>query len=115
MNTMRHGEYLAKIEFDEDMGMFHGRVVNTGQVITFYGASVEELQREFVASVEAHLDFCRRKGIAPGKAFSGQFRLRRTPEQHSNVAAAAACEDRSMNEWVAETIDRAAMEILLRR
>ncbi len=112
MNMMKHGKYLGLVEFDEDLGKFHGRVVNTGDVISFYGASVKELRLEFAASVKAHLDFCRRKGIEPGKPFSGQFRVRLTPEQHSKVSSAAALEGKSMNEWVADTLEHAAGEIM---
>lgn len=112
MNTIKYGEYLARVEFDEDMGVFHGRVVNTSDVISFYGSSVAELRKELAASVEAHLAFCRRKGIEPGKPFSGQFRLRLSPEQHGKVSTAAALQGKSMNEWISETLDQAAKEAL---
>ena len=64
---IKYGEYRALVDFDEDLEEFHGRVVNTSDVISFYGASVEELRKELAASVEAHVAFCRRKGIEPGK------------------------------------------------
>ncbi len=112
MNAMKYGAYVARVEFDEDLGKFHARVINTSDVISFYGASVEELRDEFAASVEAHLDFCRRKGVAPSKPFSGQFRVRLTPEQHSKVSTAAALEGKSMNEWISDTLDHAAEDAL---
>ena len=86
--SMRHGEYIARIEYDPEIEMFMGVVVNTSDVITFYGDSVEALKNEFAASLEAHAAFCRSKGIVPSRHISGK----------------------TMNAWIAETIERAAKE-----
>ncbi len=45
--TMTYQGYVASIEYDADIRMFHGRVLNANSVITFYGASVDELECEF--------------------------------------------------------------------
>ena len=36
--------YIGVVDFDPEMDLFHGTVINTQDVITFYGASVTELQ-----------------------------------------------------------------------
>lgn len=108
MSTMRYRDYLAVVEFDEDIGSFFGRVVNTNDVITFYGASVVELRRAMKASIDSHLEFCRRKGMQPSKAFSGRFNVRLSPEQHRDAALAAAIGGKSLNRWVAATLAAAA-------
>ncbi len=107
---MRHGEYIARIEYDPEIEMFMGVVVNTSDVITFYGDSVEVLKNEFAASLEAHQEFCRSKGIVPSRPFSGKFNLRLSPEAHARVSAAAAISGKTMNAWIAEIIERAAKE-----
>ena len=38
--------YVGVFEFDEELGQFHGYVVNTRDVISFYGSSVDELKAE---------------------------------------------------------------------
>ena len=71
MGIIEYGDYIARLEYDTEIGKFFGEVVNTADVITFYGASVEELEREFATSIEAHLAFCRKKGVEPGRPFPG--------------------------------------------
>jgi predicted HicB family RNase H-like nuclease len=43
--------YEAKVELDEQAGVFHGEV-NTRDVITFQGPSVKELKQAFEDSVD---------------------------------------------------------------
>jgi predicted HicB family RNase H-like nuclease len=71
--------YVGVFEFDEDLGEFHGFVVNTQDVITFYGSSVEELREELKDSVEVYLAFCAEKGKKGGSDPSGRFNLLQDP------------------------------------
>ena len=64
---MNYKGYFAVLEYDKDNKSFVGRAVNTSDVITFYGKSVDELQRNFAASVEAHLALCTQQGIEPSE------------------------------------------------
>ena len=61
--------YIGAVDFDPEIDLFHGTVVNTNEVITFYGASVAELREEMEKSVEGYLEFCRELGITPEKPF----------------------------------------------
>lgn len=71
MDTMQHGEFIARIEYDEDAGSFHGQVVNLPEVVDFWGDSVQELREEFRKSVETHATVCRDRGIEPSRPSSG--------------------------------------------
>ena len=42
MTTMTHDGYVASIELDEAAGVFHGEVINTRDVLTFQGRTLEE-------------------------------------------------------------------------
>ena len=67
---MKYKNYTAAIEYDQETEWFIGRVNNVADVITFYGKSVDGLQREFAASVEAYLASCAEQGLVlsrPGK------------------------------------------------
>ena len=59
--------YIGAIDFDPEIDLFHGTVINTNGIITFYGASVSELREEMEKSVEGYLEFCREQGITPEK------------------------------------------------
>lgn len=65
---IEYEEYLAALEYDAALETFHGTVVNTQDVISFYGSSLEELKEEMKNSVEAYLDFYEEQGKAPEKA-----------------------------------------------
>ena len=78
--------YIGAVDFDPEIDLFHGTVINTNDVITFYGASVSELREEMEKSVEGYLEFCRELGITPEKPFSGEFTIQMSPERHCKLA-----------------------------
>ncbi len=107
MNTMHYKGYEAVIEFDEEAEIFHGDVVNLRDVITFQGASAQELKQAFAESVEDYLAFCAERGEEPEKPYSGQFVIRTGPALHRALSTAARKEGMSLNKWVTRTLERA--------
>jgi predicted HicB family RNase H-like nuclease len=99
--------YVGVFEFDEDLGEFHGFVVNTQDVITFYGSSVEELREELKNSVEVYLAFCAEKGRQPEKPYSGKLSIRTSPAIHRQIAMEAARRRVSMNAFVESVLEKA--------
>ena len=57
--------YIGVIDFDSEINLFHGTVINTEDVITFYGASVAELQEEMQKSLEVYFEVCEEQGKVP--------------------------------------------------
>lgn len=57
--------YIGAVNFDPEVDLFHGTVVNTKDVITFYGAFVSELREEMQKSIEGYIEFCREQGKIP--------------------------------------------------
>ena len=104
--VLEYKGYLGAFELDEGGDTFHGRVINTRDVISFYGNSAEELRREFENSVETYLAFCAERGEEPDKPFSGKFLVRVSPEVHRALAMAAARTGKSLNKFVSEHLAR---------
>lgn len=100
--------YRAAVSFDEDAGVFHGEVVDTRDSIVFEGESVAQLEEEFRFSIDDYLAVCAERGRTPDRPFSGRVPLRLKPEVHRAATAAARAEGKSLNAWLAETIERAA-------
>jgi predicted HicB family RNase H-like nuclease len=100
--------YAASIEFDDEARLFHGEVVGTRDVVTFEGASVDELERAFRDSVDDYLEFCRQRGEEPDKPFSGNVPLRIGPDLHRRVYLAAASSGMSVNAWLSTVIEKEA-------
>ena len=57
--------YIEIVAFDPEINLFHGTVINTQDVITFYGASVTELPEETQKSLEIYFEVCQEQGKEP--------------------------------------------------
>lgn len=108
MSKMHHEGYIATVELDEEAGLFHGEVVNTRDVLTFQGTTLDELKAAFADTIKDYVEWCRERGKEPEKPYSGNFTVRLAPELHRRVAAAAAREGKSLNGFVAETLEGVA-------
>ena len=64
---MEYKGYIGRVELDDEAGLFHGEVINTRDVITFQGTSVEELRQAFADSIEDYLEFCKERGEEPDR------------------------------------------------
>ena len=101
---MNYKGYEAVVKFDENAHIFHGDVINTRDVITFQGSSVDELEHAFRDSVDDYLDFCKSRGEEPEKPYSGKFAIRLRPEVHRDLALQAKREGKSLNKYVSEVL-----------
>lgn len=110
MNTMTHGGYTARIEFDERDNLFVGRILGLRSIISFHGETVAQLRREFAAAVKDYLRDCEQQGVEPEKPASGKLLLRVPPEIHSRALVAAQAKGKSLNQWATEALQRAVAE-----
>jgi predicted HicB family RNase H-like nuclease len=108
MTMMTHDGYVATIDLDEEAGLFHGEVINTRDILTFQGRTIDELKAAFADTIADYIDWCRERGKEPERPYSGNFTVRISPELHRRVAAAAARSGKSVNTFVAETLERSA-------
>ena len=100
--------YIGAVEFDAEMDSFHGTVINTNDVITFYGSSVAELRGEMERSVEEYLEFCREQGRKPEEPFSGKLLIQASPEVHRRLALNAARRHVDLNTYIQEILEKVA-------
>ena len=107
---MSYKGYRATVAYDDEAGIFHGEVTGTRDVITFEGTSVEQLRKEFRFSIDDYLTVCAERGRQPDKPFSGKIPLRVAPKVHRAATAAAKAAGKSLNAWLAETVEQAALK-----
>ena len=103
---MKYKGYEAVIEYDEVDRLFFGRVINTRDVISFDGTTVEELQQSFEAVINEYLEDCKQEGKEPDKAYSGQFNLRISPELHRKISIEAKKQNLSLNSFVEQALSK---------
>jgi predicted HicB family RNase H-like nuclease len=104
---LKYKNYIGVVEYDSDAKIFTGEVLGLRDVVTFDGRTPEQLEESFQQSVDYYLELCARDNIEPQKPFSGRFNLRINPELHRRIAERAALEKESLNQWVAEVLERA--------
>ena len=104
---LKYKGYAGLVEYDDEAGIFHGEVVDLKDVITFQGQSVEELERAFRESIDDYLEFCLERNEEPDKPFSGRLMLRLPAALHRKVYVTALKEGKSLNQWIAERLEKA--------
>lgn len=106
MRTMIYKGYAARIEYSDEDGLFVGHIVGIRDVVGFHGSAVQELRSAFKEAVDDYLDTCARLNRAPQKPYSGKLSLRLEPGLHASVARQADLAHKSINQWVADVLDR---------
>lgn len=84
--------------------------MNSRDVVTFQGRSLDELRREMAESVEDYLEFCAEVGKEPERPYRGEFLVRTTPELHRAASIEAEASGMSLNSWIEAAITSAVRE-----
>lgn len=108
MNTMTYKGYAAKIEYSDDDLCFVGHVAGIRDVIGFHADNVAELRKAFEEAVDDYLEYCASQGREPLRPASGKISLRISPEVHSAIYVAAEVSGKSVNQWINDTLSKAA-------
>ena len=103
---LKYKGYTGYVEFDAEAGIFHGEVLDLKDIITFQGKSVEEIKRAFRDSIDDYLEFCKERNEKADKPFSGRLMVRLPPLLHRKVFVSAKREGKSLNQWIAEKLDK---------
>ena len=57
MVTNNYKGWIGIYEYDAEYSMYHGRLLNTTDIITFEGHTINDLQKDFQDAVDDYLDF----------------------------------------------------------
>ena len=107
---MTYKGYQGIVEYDEEAKVFTGEVINTRDVITFQGKSVQELERAFRESVDDYLKFCKSRNEEPEKPFSGNVMVRMPPALHRCIALEARRKGKSVNRYIVDRLTAKALK-----
>jgi predicted HicB family RNase H-like nuclease len=107
-NVMSYKGYAARVEYDDEDGIFTGRIMGIRDGVGFHAETVEGLREAFHEAVEDYLETCANIGKEPQRAYSGQMMFRVNPEVHRKAALAAELAGKSLNQWAEEVLGKAA-------
>jgi predicted HicB family RNase H-like nuclease len=106
--------YTGVVEFDPELSLFAGHVIDLRDEIYFEGESVEELTASMRRAVDHYLRVCEARDEEPARPFSGKLNLRLGPDLHRAAAVAAAAEGESLNAWLTKLVESAAAPMVVR-
>jgi predicted HicB family RNase H-like nuclease len=101
---LEYNGYTGQVEFDGEARLFHGEVLDTRDVITFQGTTVEELEQAFRESVDDYLEFCAERGEEPDRPFSGRLMVRLNPRLHRRLYVEAKRLGKSLNQYISDRL-----------
>ena len=96
--------YTGQVEFDGEAGLFHGEVLDTRDVITFQGTTVEEIEQAFRDSVDDYIEFCSERGEEADKPFSGRLMVRLSSDLHRKLYVEARRDGKSLNQLISDRL-----------
>ena len=97
MNTMTYKGYIARLDYDDEDRVIVGRILGIRDIVRFHGEAVDD-----------YLEACAKLGQAPNKPASGKLMLRIPQEVHHASLVAAGAFGKSLNQWAAEVLGKAA-------
>ncbi|KKP29476.1 MAG: hypothetical protein UR12_C0007G0007 [candidate division TM6 bacterium GW2011_GWF2_30_66] len=103
---MKYKGYLGEVTYDAEAKIFHGEVLGLKDVITFQGTTVNELEKAFKDSIDDYINWCKERGEEPEKTFSGNIRIRISPDLHAKLSQAATIKGLSLNSLIIDKLQK---------
>ncbi|MFD0765655.1 type II toxin-antitoxin system HicB family antitoxin [Mucilaginibacter lutimaris] len=99
-DILQYKNYYASVQFNATDEVFYGKVLGINDLVSFEGASVQELKKSFEEAVEDYLETCAEIGKEPDKTYKGTFNVRVPSTLHKEAALYAAIHNITLNEFV---------------
>jgi len=108
MNIMSYKGYAARIDYDAEDEIFFGKLAGITDGVGFHADTVADLKTAFQEAVDDYIESCAKIGKDPQKSYSGKMMFRVDPDVHAQAAKAAELSGKSLNQWAAEVLAKAA-------
>jgi len=108
---MKYKGYDARIEYDDDDGIFFGQIAGIRDGISFHAETVADLRAAFQEAVDDYVETCAKIGKSPQRPYSGNLMLRVDPAIHAKAVSAAAIAGMSLNQWGAKVLAEAVESV----
>ena len=105
MNTLQYKGYHGSVEISPEDNVLYGKLLFISPLITYEGATAQELENAFKNAVDSYLDDCKAEGIPPIKPCKGSFNVRVGHELHLAAAVASHRESINLNEFIKQALN----------
>lgn len=103
--TFKYKGFEGSMEFSLEDECLVGEVLFVRSKIIYIGETYPELKAAFHDAVDAYLQHCKEKGIAPEKPYSGTFNVRVGTRLHEMAIKTAYQNNVSLNEVVIRALE----------
>ena len=97
MKNLEYKGYTGSIEYSKEDDLLYGKALGIQGLISFEGATGNELEADFIKAIDSYLSECKRDEIAPEKPFKGSFNVRIPATLHQKAALLAKEAKTSLN------------------
>lgn len=105
MNIIKYKGYVGSVEFSEADNILYGKVQGIRSLISYEGASVQELIEDFHGTVDDYLALCEEEGSEPEIPYKGSLNLRfKKPDTHRRAAIYAITHNQTLNSFIDECV-----------
>jgi len=104
MSDLTYKGFTGSANVSIEDNCLHGKVLFIDDIITYEGATVEELNGAFKEAVDDYVSYCERAGKSPNKPYSGTFNVRIGAELHRKAAEASSKNSLNLNEYVVKAV-----------
>lgn len=106
MNDLLHYKnYFGSVHYSGDDDVFYGKVLGINDLVSFEGASVQELKTAFQEAVDDYLITCAALKKNPETTYEGTFNVQIPRELHRQAALEASVKGMSLNDFVQYALD----------
>jgi predicted HicB family RNase H-like nuclease len=109
-NLLRYKGFLGPAEMSDEDDAFFGKVIGIKDLVSYQGATVKELKKDFKEAVDSYLGVCKRCNKPVQKSLTGNFNVPIKPELHQLASCTAAEKGVSLNKVVQEAIQSYVQE-----
>ncbi len=103
-NILEYNGYFAKIEFNSDDMILHGKIEGITDLVTFESEDATKIEEEFHRALDDYIVFCEEVGKSPQKSYKGTFNIRISPQLHREIALKALRNGETLNQTVENAI-----------
>ena len=105
-HVLEYKGYYTKVEYSIEDKLLHGKIEGINDLVNFECSSADQVEEKFHEAVDDYLIFCQDIGAEPDKCYKGSFNVRLSPELHRRIAVAAAVQGMSLNQFVANAMEK---------
>ncbi len=103
--TLQYKGYDGLVLYSAEDKLLYGHIAGIRDMVTYDGADVTSLEKNFRDAIDGYLAFCKETGKTPDTPFKGTFNVRVGPDLHKRAALLAESRKTKLNTVVQQALE----------